>query len=140
MLCLVTCNHLLSRIFQNLFDKKYTSNILEMTFRALRTTFMREHKQSVGGQDPNKKSEQKKAFRNGSITEATHWKNGILQASIYWRSVNQHLFFDNRVLIEMARLSLKSLSKLSTQQYCSLCIDHLHGLGQRHSLDPWKQL
>ena len=90
--------------------------------------------------DPNKKSGQKKAFRNGSITEATHWKNGILQASIYWRSVNQHLFFDNRVLIEMARLSLKSLSKLSTQQYCSLCIDHLHGLGQRHSLDPWKQL
>ena len=43
-----------------------------MTFRVLRTTFMREHKQSVGGQDPNKKSEQKKAFRNGSITEATH--------------------------------------------------------------------
>ena len=39
-----------------LFDKKYTVDILEKTFHALRTAFTREHKQNVGGQDPNKKN------------------------------------------------------------------------------------
>ena len=38
-----------------LFDKKYTVDILEMTFHAFRTAFIREHIKKVGGQDPNKK-------------------------------------------------------------------------------------
>ena len=40
-----------------LFDQTHSADFLEKTIHALRTTFIREHKEIAAGQDPNKKKQ-----------------------------------------------------------------------------------